>query len=144
MGKLKGHSIPTWYYLLTPAFIVMDYAVGVNVRVAALDVTPRFKILYYGICVVCGLAAFFRPRVSMVVAIFESSIIILLSLRSLLLPMMQVLIGASDLRGDWSLVEAFDLKMALNVVIAGTIGILAFRSNYKALTGRDVFEKPPD
>lgn len=144
MEKLKGHSIPTWYYLLTPAFIVMDYAVGVNVRVAALDATPRFKILYYGICVVCGLAAFFRPRVSMVVAIFESSIIILLSLRSLLLPMMQVLIGASDLRGDWSLVEAFDLKMALNVVIAGTIGILAFRSNYKALTGRDVFEKPPD
>ena len=144
MKQLRRYSIPTWYYLVTPAFIVLDYAVDFNIRIAPLDATPRFKILYYGFCVVFGLVGFFRPWVSMVVAIFESSIIILLSLRSLLLPMMQVLIGASDLRGDWSLVEAFDLKMALNVVIAGTIGILAFRSNYKALTGRDVFEKPPD
>ena len=142
MEQLKHHSIPTWYYLMTPAFIVLDYAGDINIRVAALDATPRFKILYYGLCVVCGLAAFFRPRVSMVVAVFESSIIILITLRSLLRPMLQVLAGASDLSRDWSLVEAFDVKMALNVVIAGMVGIVAFRANVKALTGRDVFHNP--
>lgn len=142
MKRLRRYSIPTWYYLMTPAFIVLDYAVDFNIRIAPLDATPRFKVLYYGFCVVAGLVGFFLPRVSMVVAVFESSIIILLSLRSLLLPMMQVLIGASDLRGDWSLVEAFNLKMALNVVIAGTVGIVAFRANVKALTGRDVLKGP--
>ena len=142
MKPLTRYSIPTWYYLMTPAFVVLDYAVDFNIRIAPLDATPRFKILYYGFCVVAGLVGFFRPRVSMVVAVFESSIIILLSLRSLLLPMMQVLMGASDLRGDWSLVEAFNLKMALNVVIAGTVGIVAFRANVKALTGRDVLKNP--
>ena len=142
MEQPKHYSIPTCYYLATPAFIVLDYAVHFNIRIAPLDATPRFKILYYGFCVVFGLVGFFRPRVSMVVAIFESSIIILLSLRSLLRPMMQVLMGASDLSRDWSLVEAFNLKMALNVVIAGTIGIVAFRANVKALTGRDVLKNP--
>ena len=142
MEQLKRHSIATWYYLITPAFIVLDYAAEINIRVAALDATPRFKILYYGLCVVCGLAAFFRPRVSMVVAVFDSSIIILITLRSLLRPMLQVLAGASDISRDWSLVEAFDLKMALNVVIVGTVGIVAFRASVKALTGRDVFHNP--
>jgi hypothetical protein len=91
---------------------------------------------------VCGLAALFQPRVSMVVAIFESAIIIVMTLRSLLRPMLQVLAGASDISRDWSLVEAFDLKLAANLVIAGTVAVVALRSNYKALTGRDILKNP--
>jgi len=142
MERARRYAIPRWYYLMTPVFIVLDYAVGVNVRTAALDAMPGPKNLYYGFCILCGVVVFVRPRVSMVVAIVESSIIILITLRSLLLPFLTVVVNASDLGGDWSLIEAFDLKMAINLVIAGTIAVLAFRMNVKALTGRDVLHNP--
>jgi hypothetical protein len=129
---------------MTPAFIVLDYVGGINVRIAALDTMPSHKNFYYGFCIVCGLLAFFQPRVSMIVAIFESSIIILITLRSLLMPVLAVIGGASDISGDWSLIEAFDLELAINLVIAGTIGVVALRTNVKALTGRDVLKRPLD
>ena len=132
------HSIPTWYYLMTPAFVVLDYAAGINIRIAALDTKPVYKALYYGFCVACGLVVFLRPRASIVVAIVESSVIILITAASLLLPMLVVTVR--DIGSDWSLVEAFDLKVAVNLVIAGTIAILALRKNVKALTGRDVLQ----
>ena len=132
------HSIPTWYYLMTPAFVVLDYAAGINIRIAALDTKPACKALYYGFCIACGLVVFFRPRASIVVAIVESSVIILITAASLLLPMLVVTVR--DIGSDWSLVEAFDLKVAVNLVIAGTIAILALRKNVKALTGRDVLQ----
>ncbi len=68
MNKGLGHTIPRSYYLLTPAFILLDYAVGVNVRAAALDAMPLYKNLYYGFCILCGVVVFVWPLASAVVA----------------------------------------------------------------------------
>ncbi|NLZ04909.1 MAG: hypothetical protein GXY19_07035, partial [Phycisphaerae bacterium] len=46
MSRRMGHGIPRYYYLLTPAFILLDYVVGINIRVAALDAMPGCKNLY--------------------------------------------------------------------------------------------------
>jgi len=141
MERPKPYAISRWYYVITPVFIVLDYAVGVNVRIVALDATPGRKALYYGFCVLCGITVLLRPRVSMVVATIESTIILYLTLTSLLMPYL-VVTRSADLTGDWPRVEAFDLRTAINLVIVGIVAVLAFRANVKALTGQDVIHHP--
>ncbi len=141
MEPTRRYAIPRWYYVMTPVFIVLDYVLGLNIRTAALDAVPGHKSLYYSFCVLCGVVVLVRPRVSMVVATVESTIILYLTLVSLLMPYL-VVTRSADLGGDWSLVGAFDLSTAINLVIVGIIAILAFRANVKALTGRDVLHNP--
>ncbi len=141
MERPKPAAISRWYYVMTPVFILLDYAVGINIRIAALDATPGRKALYYGFCVLCGVTVLLRPRVSMIVATVESSVILYLTLAGLLMPYL-VVTRSADLTGDWPLVEAFDLKTAINLVIVGIIAVLAFRANVKALTGHDVIHNP--
>ena len=143
-----GRAIPRFYYLLTPAFILLDYAVGVNIRAAALDAMPLYKNLYYGFCILCGAVVFVWPLASAVVALVESSIIILITALSVLLPLLEMVNHAADLSGDWGLIDAFDFERVTNLLMAGMIAVLAFRLNVMLLTdpdgstGRDVIRNP--
>ncbi len=48
MSALVRYSIPRLYYLVTLAFILLDYCGGISVRVAVLDNMPVYKNLYQG------------------------------------------------------------------------------------------------
>ena len=72
MSGLVRYSIPRLYYLVTPAFILLDYFGGINVRVAVLDDMPVYKNLYYGFCVLCGVAVYFRARSRILVSVVET------------------------------------------------------------------------
>jgi hypothetical protein len=129
MNVQIGRAIPRLYYVMTPAFIVLDYAAGVNVRTAVLDEMPVWKNLYYGFCILCGIIVFAVPRASALVAISESVIIILLSILGVFLPVLEAVEHVADLEGDWGAAESFGIEGATNLIMAGTIAFMAFRLN---------------
>jgi len=90
MNDSTRYSIPRLYYFVTPAFILLDYVWGINVRVAVLDEMPLYKNLYYGLCILCGVIVFVRPRLSALVALAESSVILLLTLVGVFWPYVQI------------------------------------------------------
>jgi hypothetical protein len=130
-----GHTIPRLYYLLTPAFILLDYAGGVSVRAAALDAMPSYKSLYYTFCILCAVVVFAWPCTSPVVALVESLIIIVITIMSVLLPVFESFRQVADLSGDWDLIEVFDMEKVTNLLMAGMIAVLAFRMNVATLAG---------
>ena len=80
------HSITSLYYYITPLFVVFDYLGGINIRVAVLDSMPFYKNLYYGFCILCGIGMFALPRYTPLVALFESTINILLIVLAVFIP----------------------------------------------------------
>jgi len=89
------YSIPSIYYFMTPVFIVLDYLFGINVRVTVLDAMPRYKYLYYGFCLFCGIGMYVLPRCTPVVALFESTLNILLVVLTVFLPYIKMVTSSS-------------------------------------------------
>lgn len=136
MNESMRYSIPRLYYLMTPAFIALDYAVGVNVRVAVLDNLPQYKNLYYGFCVLCGLAVWFLPQYSVVVALFESPVNLLITVLGMFLPYIENVQRVATLDGDWKAAETFSVEGYANLMIAGIIAVIAFHQSCGILSRR--------
>jgi len=135
MSGSARYSIPRLYYLVTPAFIVLDYSAGVSVRVAVLDGLPLYKSLYYGFCVVCGVLVYLLPTSSAVVALVESSINILLTILSVFLPYVHTVMLYDDaLTQQWNPMAIFDASYVINLLLAGGIAVIAFKESSEALS----------
>jgi hypothetical protein len=134
MDKKSGHLIPKLYYAITPAFIMLDYFCGINIRVAVLDNMPLYKGLYYGFCIICGVVIFLIPRSSSIVALIESIIIIMLTVLGVLLPYSQILSQANDiLNADFEKINVFNPQYIANLVLAGSIAYITFRKSLREL-----------
>jgi hypothetical protein len=137
MSGLLRHSIPRLYYLVTPALILLDYFGGINVRVAVLDGMPVYKNLYYGFCVLCGVAVYFLPEYSAVVALFESPVNLLITILGIFLPYFERLKQFDDiLSTNWSPVPDFNTQYVTNLLLAAGISVFAFLHANKALSDR--------
>ncbi len=137
VNRRVGRAIPRLYYLITPAFILLDYVVGIDIRVAALDAMPVYKSLYYGFCVLCGVLVLVLPAASAVVAFVESTIIIFLTVPAVFRPLVENVERFADLDADWQAGHAFQLEGALNLLMAAAIAVLAFRMSLAALAKSD-------
>ena len=133
------NSIARWYFYITPLFILLDYILGLNVRVSALDSMPGYKNLYYGFCILCGIGAFIVPGYSAIVALFESSINIMMIVVGVFLPYVRNVLYADDiLNADFKAIEAaIKVEPIVNLVIVGSCVILTF--NKSGQTIRDTF-----
>jgi len=89
-------TIPKFYYYITPLFILLDYFGRLSVRAAVLDTTPIYKNLYYGFCIFCAVGIHIRPQLSAVVALLDSTIIVLMTVFSVFLPYIRFLAEADD------------------------------------------------
>ena len=128
------HSITSLYYYFTPLFIVLDYLGGINVRVAVLDSMPLYKNLYYGFCILCGISMYAVPRCTPIVALFESSINILLIVLAVFLPYIQVVMQSDNiLESNWEAASAFAIPRIVNLVLAGIVAIFAFHGSLRTL-----------
>jgi hypothetical protein len=134
MGESRRYSIPRLYYLITPAFILLDYLVGVNVRVAVLDGLPLYKNLYYGFCAVCGLTVYLLPAVSAAVALFESTVNVAITMVSLFLPYVQSVQHWADLEGGGELPLTVGPEVPINLLLAGVVAVIAFKQTSEALS----------
>lgn len=127
------HSIARWYYYITPLFILLDYIWGVNVRVTILDSTPLYKNLYYGFCILCGVGLYIVPRYSAVVALFESTINVTMTVLGLFLPHVQYLYTDDVLSADWEVAGALSIERIVNLVLAGSVAIFVFRQSIRTI-----------
>ncbi len=134
MVRLARHVVPRFYYYATPAFILLDYFGGINVRVAILDSSPVYKNLYYGFCIVCGVGVFALPRLTPVVTLFESSILFLMTVLSIYLPYIRFITQTDDiLSADMSTVAGFDVPCIVNLVLAAGMAAIGFRGSVSEL-----------
>ncbi len=137
MSKLFRYSIPRLYYIVTPAFILLDYWGGISVRVAVLDNMPLYKNLYYGFCLLCGVAVYLLPQWSAVVALFESPVNLVITILGLVLPYVERLRQLEDiLDTNKSLGPDLSIPYLTNLVLAAGISSFAFLQANKALSDR--------
>ena len=128
------YVIPKFYYYITPLFILLDYIGGLSVRAAVLDSMPMYKNLYYGFCIFCGISMHFRPQFSAVVALFESTIIVLMTVLSVFLPYVQLIMEADDvLNKNWDIASAFSIPRIVNLILAGSMAVFAFHGSLRTL-----------
>jgi len=134
MSMYSRHSITSLYYYITPLFILLDYFGGVNVRVAVLDSFPLYKNLYYGFCALCGVGMYASPRCAPIVALFESTVNILMIVLAVFLPYIQVVMQADNiLDSSWQAASAFAIPRIVNLILAGTVAIFAFYGSLRVL-----------
>lgn len=131
------NSFARWYFYITPLFILLDYFLGLNIRVSALDSMPLYKNLYYGFCVLCGIGTFITPQFSALVALFESTINFMMIVVGIFLPYVQNVLYVDDiLNADFKAVEAaITVESIANLVIVGSCVILTFRTSGQLIRG---------
>jgi hypothetical protein len=138
------NSFARWYFYITPLFILLDYFLGLNVRVAALDSAPAYKNLYYGFCILCGIGTFIIPGYSALVALFESSINFMMIVLGIFLPYVRNVLHVDDiLNADFkAMEEAIKVEPIVNLFIVGSCVILTFRTSGQVIRGLFRFNEP--
>jgi len=139
------NSIARWYFYITPLFILLDYILGVNVRISALDSMPLYKNLYYGFCILCGICMYIIPRYSAVVALLESSINFMMLVLGIFLPYIRTVMALMDdvLGADFkALEESLKVQPMVNLAIVGSCVILTFRKSIETIAESFGYNKP--
>ena len=129
-----GNLIPKLYYTITPAFILLDYIWGINIRVAALNNYPLYKGFYYGFCILCGVIIYLVPQSSPFVALTESAIIIMLTVISFLSSYVQIFSQAYDvMNADFETINILNPQYITNLFLAGGIACITFNKSMREL-----------
>jgi len=77
------------YYAATALFLLLDFVVGFNIRLAFLESLPAARAAYYGVCFTCLGLMLWRPAWTVLISAFESlvtlsALIINMGMRALL------------------------------------------------------------
>jgi hypothetical protein len=133
--SIRGRfSIASLYYYVTPVFVLLDYFGGVSVRVTVLDSMPFYKNLYYGFCVLCGVAAYALPRLTPFIAVFEGVINFLMTVLAVFLPWYQFITKTTDfLTAKLPVVPQLDTFHLVNLALAGGIAIIGFHGSLREI-----------
>ena len=120
------------YYAATFVFIVLDYFLNINIRLAAFEQAPGLRAGYYGLCLACLALMLWRPTWSRWIATGES----LLTLSLLIIGMaLRVTIVTDEMiesgRG------AVTFSEILNFTIASSVAYIAYRRNWRSMRGDD-------
>jgi len=120
------------YYGATIAFLVLDYAMGFNIRVAFLESYPVARIAYYGVCFTCLALMLWRPAWTVLISAFESivtlsALIIGMGMRTLLVTDRMLETGA----GLVTMPEVY------NFIISGSIAYVAWVRGINSLKSRN-------
>ena len=128
---MSAIRILPWYYAGTILFLVLDYGMGINVRVAFLESLPSARVAYYGICFVCLGLMIWRPAWATLVSTFES----LVTLIALIFGMAVRVMVPNDaiFEENAAIITAQEI---VNFVIAGSVAYFAWVKGLKELSGR--------
>jgi len=120
-----------WYYAGTALFLLLDYGLGVNVRLAFLEPFPAARLAYYGICFVCLALMLWRPGWTTLVGTFES----LVTLVALIFGMAVRVMIPNDAIFEES-AQFVTPEEIINFIISGSMAYLAWLKGLKQLIGR--------
>ncbi len=116
------------YYGATFIFVLLDYVLGINVRIAFLQQWPFARLAYYAICFACLAIVIWRPAWSALVGAVESLIVIVALTMGMAL---RVLIVTDEMIEQGS--GAVTSQELLNYLISGTIAYIAWYRAIKTL-----------
>ena len=120
-----------WYYAATALFLVLDYAFGVNIRVAFLESLPAARVGYYGVCFVCLGLIIWRPAWTTLIGTFES----LVTLIALIFGMAaRVLVPNDAIFAENA--DIVTVQEVVNFLISGSIAYLSWVKGIKQLIKR--------
>jgi hypothetical protein len=118
------------YYAATAAFLLLDYAFGINVRIAFLDAMPLARALYYVACFACLAAIIWRPSWSAAVGTVES----LVTLVALIFGMaVRILVPNDAIFAENA--PFVTQQEIINFVISGSVAYYAWTTGLKRLRG---------
>lgn len=121
----------SYYYAATILFVLLDYFLSINIRVAFLEDWPTWRAFYYGFCFACLGLMLWRPAWSTWIGTFES----LLTLSLLILNMgVRVTLVTDEMietgRGGVTTNEI------INFVIVSAAAYVSFMRGATALSGK--------
>lgn len=118
------------YYAATVLFLLMDLALGINVRIAFLEGSVALRFGYYAVCFVCLGLMLWRPTWTAIISAFES----LVTLVALIISfgMRAILVSDAVLEGREPFIS---MPAIVNFLLAGSIAYLAFNRGLSALRG---------
>jgi hypothetical protein len=116
------------YYAATLLFLLFDYVLHINVRLAFLEAWPGWRAAYYALCFSCLALLLWRPALAEIVGAVES----LLTLVALILNMAirSMVVTDEMLETGVGLVTTPEI---INFIISGSIAYYAWFNGMKHL-----------
>ena len=114
------------YYFCTPLFVLADSLLGLDFRVSGLH-APGYRLAYYGFCMLCALLLWYRPRLSPLVGMGESSINLAILMASVMLPILR-----PNLDGSGAYIGLQGANI-INFILTGGVLLAAFYSAQRRL-----------
>jgi hypothetical protein len=114
------------YYFSTPLFVLADSLLGLDFRISGLH-TPGYRLAYYGFCMLCALVLWYRPRLSPLVGMGESSFNLAILMVSVMLPILR-----ADLDGPGAYIGLQGANI-INFILTGGVLLAAFYSAQRRL-----------
>ena len=81
------------------------------------------------------------PQFSAVVALFESTINVTMTVFGLFLPYVQYLYADDVLSADWEVAGALSIERIVNLVLAGSVAIFVFKQSIRTIRETSSFTK---
>ncbi len=121
-GNANSMNRPiTLYYAATIVFVLIDYGLGINLRIAFLELYPLMRVAYYAVCFGCLALMIWHPRWATLISGTES----LLALSALTVSMMLRVMIVSD-----EIIEQgtgfVSVEEIINYLIVGSIAYLSW------------------
>ena len=125
------NRILPWYYAATALFLLLDYWLGVNVRVAFLDTLPTARMAYYGVCFACLALMLWRPNWTTLIGTFESLVTLIALIFSMAVRVM--IPNDAIFEENAAFVSAQEI---FNFLISGSVAYYSWVKGLKQLVGR--------
>ncbi len=128
----------TLYYAATILFLLLDFVLGVNVRVAFLEPFPMARLAYYLVCFVLFALMLWRPGWALLIGTIESLVAVVALTFSMALRVMIVTDEMIETGVGFVTTEEI-----FNYLIVGGIAYFSWAQGVKALKGSKI-EKNDD
>ena len=127
---LSGKLLVT-YYAATAVFMLLDYAFDINVRLAALDPYPGWRLAYYLFCFLCLGLVIWRPAWGAFVGAAES--MLTLSLLIITAAMRVMIVNDDMLEMGRGFVTTGEI---INFAIVFSVVYVSYTRNMKIIQGQ--------
>lgn len=119
--RTPSSRILVLYYAATAVFLLLDYFVGLNVRLAFLESWPTARAAYYGVCFLCLALMIWRPAWTTLIGAFESLVTLVALILSMAIRTLLITDRVLETGTGYVTIEEI-----LNFMLAGSIAYLSW------------------
>jgi len=116
------------YYAATILFVLLDYALGINLRIAFLESYPTARLAYYAICFACFALIVWRPDRAALIGGIESLVALVALTFSM---MLRVMIVTDEMIENGT--GFVSIEEIVNYLIVGSIAYLSWNRGISSL-----------